>query len=115
MNDKMRAVASCRVCGATDLAPVLDLGEVPLANALLTRADVDAVRSGATREARFPLALLLCERCGHVGLSVVVEPTLMFQQYPYVTGTSPTMRAHFAVLFRALAWAWSASLSCVGA
>jgi novobiocin biosynthesis protein NovU/D-mycarose 3-C-methyltransferase len=98
LRDPVRPVTACRVCHSSDLALVLDLGAVPLANALLTRADLASVQGGGPAEPRFPLSLLLCERCGHVGLSVVVDPILMFQKYPYVTGTSPTMRAHFAAL-----------------
>jgi SAM-dependent methyltransferase len=85
-----RVVTSCRVCGGSALAPVLDLGEQPLANGFLEPEALSA------REPTYPLALLRCETCALGTLSVVVAPTDMFSRYLYVTGTSSTMRHHFA-------------------
>jgi hypothetical protein len=68
----------------------VDLGEMPLANAFIDRASLDRP------EPRYPLHAVRCRDCGLVGLSVVVDPVEMFQNYVYVTGTSDTMRQHFA-------------------
>jgi novobiocin biosynthesis protein NovU/D-mycarose 3-C-methyltransferase len=84
-----RIVDRCRVCGNDALVPVLDLGDMPLANAFL---DADAPTHA---EPRFPLALLRCGTCSLGTLSVVVDPAIMFSHYVYVTGTSSTMKAHF--------------------
>jgi novobiocin biosynthesis protein NovU/D-mycarose 3-C-methyltransferase len=82
---------SCRCCGASALEPVLDLGRQPLANSYLTEPAELPV---------FPLELLVCRSCFHCQLSVVVEPELMFRHYLYVSGTSRTLRDHFAGLAR---------------
>ena len=34
-------VGPCRSCGSPTLEPVLDLGDMPLANRVLTRAELD--------------------------------------------------------------------------
>jgi SAM-dependent methyltransferase len=72
------------------LAPVLDLGEQPLANRFLQKEAL------SQPEPTYPLALLRCETCALGSLSVVVDPTDMFSHYLYVTGTSSTMQRHFA-------------------
>jgi hypothetical protein len=80
-------VTHCRCCGSTDLEPVLDLGQQPLANSYLEEAG---------ELPRFPLELMVCHRCFHGQLSIVVNPDLMFREYLYVSGTSHTLRQHFA-------------------
>ena len=79
---------SCRACGSTDLERVLELGDQPLANALLNDVvDFD-------REAFFPLDLVFCRGCSLVQILDVVDPEVLFGHYLYVTGTSETMSAH---------------------
>ena len=85
-----RVVDRCRACGGTGFDSVVDLGDMPLANAFLDRAALDRP------ETRYPLHAVRCGDCGLVCLTVVVDPVEMFQNYVYVTGTSDTMRDHFA-------------------
>ena len=74
-------ISACRICGHTDLAPVIDLGDQPLANAL--------VEPGSDRaEARHPLAVVRCRGCSLVQLTVTVAPDEMFSDYPYFSSTS---------------------------
>jgi novobiocin biosynthesis protein NovU/D-mycarose 3-C-methyltransferase len=84
-----RAHTACRACGSTDLAPVLDLGEQPLANAF-----------GPDPAPRAPLVVLHCPRCTLIQLSVVVDPAVLYAPgYAYVQQSrSPSMKAHFAAL-----------------
>ncbi len=84
-----RRRSTCRGCGASEPASVLDLGFQPPANALpATPADFAA-------EERFPLELYFCAACGLAQLLDVVDPELLFGHYLYLTGMSDTMRAHF--------------------
>jgi novobiocin biosynthesis protein NovU/D-mycarose 3-C-methyltransferase len=86
----------CRCCGSADLQSVLDLGRQPLANSY-TKEPIELPV--------YPLTLMVCQRCFHSQLSVVVDPDLMFRHYLYVSGTSRTLREHFANLAReALTW-----------
>src|SRR5215471_17491245 len=84
-----RPVVACRCCGTSDLEPVLDLGRQPLANSYLKEPAELPV---------YPLELVICRSCFHNQLSVVVQPDLMFRHYLYVSGTSRTLREHFAGL-----------------
>lgn len=80
---------TCRVCGAGPLVEVLDLGEQPLANALV------ADPLSTPRDPTWPLTLGRCPSCGHVQLLHTVPPAVLFTDYPYLTGTSDDLRAHF--------------------
>ena len=43
----------------------------------------------------YPLALYQCRACGHVQLLDVVDPSVLFNHYVYVSGTNPSFVAHF--------------------
>jgi len=53
-------------------------------------------------EPKFPLDVFVCADCSLVQLLEVVDPELLFRDYIYVSGTSDTMRAHFASFAGAL-------------
>jgi SAM-dependent methyltransferase len=80
--------ASCRACGGRALAPVLSLGPQPLANAL------PADPTEFAGERAFPLDLVFCEECALVQIVDVIDPTVLFDHYLYVTGTSETIARH---------------------
>jgi len=65
---------------------VVDLGEQPLANALLGQQD--------QLEGVAPLVLVRCRSCSAIQLSVTVEPSAMFRDYLWVTGTSVSSIEH---------------------
>ena len=48
---------ACRSCGRGDLSPVLSLGWMPLANALITSEQLQA------QEPTYPLDLMFCSGC----------------------------------------------------
>jgi SAM-dependent methyltransferase len=72
---------ACRLCHSTAGEKFLDLGTVPLANALLAPG-------AAAEEARFPLGLWFCESCFLVQLTDVVVPEKLFANYVYVSSIS---------------------------
>jgi len=79
----------CVACDSTDLSLVLDLGGQQLANEYsLVKTDPDT----------FPLALYLCSHCFHSQLSIAVNPTRLFRDYLYVSGTSETLYKYFEKL-----------------
>ncbi len=84
-----RRRATCRLCDSGDLSLVLSLTPTPPANAFVT---VDALD---TLQECFPLDLHLCSACGHLQLLHVLAPSLLFADYVYVSGTSPSFVAHF--------------------
>jgi len=88
-------VQRCRSCGSSNLAPVLDLGMQPLANAYREPDDV-------SEEACYPLALLRCRACALVQLTGTIPPKLMFDTYHYFSSYASTMVDSMRVLARRL-------------
>jgi len=68
---------------------VLALTPTPLANAFVDEA------AKTIEQLCFPLDVYFCETCAHVQLLDVVDPGLLFENYVYVSGTSPTFVEHF--------------------
>ncbi len=82
-------IAGCRSCGSSRLETVLDLGLSPLADGLLTEADL--VRS----EARYPLVLVVCHDCSLAQIDYTVPPAELFcNDYPYFSSVSDALQAH---------------------
>ena len=81
---RMPEILRCGSCGERDLAPVINLGDQPLAE----------------RESdRYPLKLLKCTRCTLVQLSYIVDEGEMFPpDHPYATGNTKALRDHFTDL-----------------
>ena len=92
MSAQFTARACCALCSApaAQLTRVLSLAATPPANEF-----VDEAALGHAQEA-IPLNLLLCGTCGHLQLGEIVDPRRLFQNYVYVSGTSPVFVAHFA-------------------
>ena len=95
LETRRRGPGGCRVCGGEDLRVAFDLGDMPLANRLLTREQFLALPG--VPEPRYPLALAVCA-CSFVQLTRVVPPEVLYADYPYATGTSEELRQHFAEL-----------------
>lgn len=83
-------MGQCRICDG-ETRGVIDLGDMPLANKLKTRADEP--------EKRFPLAVEFCRRCGALQLTHCVDAADLYDDYLYVTPTSATLEAHNVNLF----------------
>jgi SAM-dependent methyltransferase len=82
----------CRSCEATDLVPVLSLGDTPLANALLNADQL------GEPELRYPLELVLCTKCSLVQITETVPPEQLFGEYLYFSSFSDTMLRHARAL-----------------
>src|SRR3954462_5581839 len=79
----------CRSCAGTALEPILSLGDLPLADALLAPEDL------AAPEPRYPLDLALCRACGLVPILKTVPPDKLFgADYPYFSSFSDTLLEH---------------------
>ncbi len=79
----------CRSCASTNLTVFLDLGDQPIANALLEERQLDAV------EPRFPLQLAFCGDCALVQVTETIAPDVLFgHDYPYYSSYSPALLAH---------------------
>ena len=89
MSDTIRRRDDCRLCGSTDLDLALELVPTPPANAFVAAAERESPQEC------FPLEVYLCKGCGHLQLLHVVDPAVLFRNYVYVSGTSPSFVEHF--------------------
>ncbi len=76
---------ACRSCGKTGLLTILSLGNMPLANALLTQGQL------TLPEEMFPLDLVFCPACTLVQIIETVSPEKLFREYFYFSSFSETV------------------------
>lgn len=88
MTDYYYRRTTCRACGHRHLTQVLDLGEMPPANAFVRPDEADG-------EVSYPLTLAFCESCSLLQVPDVVAPEILFKDYKYVTGSAAPMADHF--------------------
>lgn len=87
----MTAISACRGCGSSHLEQFLDLGETPLADALVT---VDVVQQPECEE-RFPLVVAFCPACALVQITEDVDPDKLFvDNYLYFSSFSDHLLRH---------------------
>lgn len=79
----------CRVCSGESIEIVLDLGEQPHCNTLIPP------EYAGEDEPVYPLRLCYCDTCTTVQIDYTVPKETMFSRYPYVSGTTQTLRDHF--------------------
>lgn len=82
----------CRSCGSADIVPVLSLGRMPLANALLTEGQLEG------EEDTYSLDLVLCRSCTLVQITETVSPERLFREYLYFSSFSDTFLGHAQAL-----------------
>ena len=79
-------ITQCRLCSSPDLSTLVDLGEMPAANAL---------RRTANEEDRtFPLSVTMCGQCHLAQLSITVPPGELFDDYVYFSSFSASWLEH---------------------
>ncbi len=81
----MKRLIECRICKSS-LRKYLDLGSVPLCNNLIVNY------SPGTE--RYPIEVLFCDECYLSQLSVVVDPKILYSEYPYHSSVSTTFQKH---------------------
>lgn len=68
---------------------MLELAPTPPANAFVSKEDLNKPQPC------FPLDVFYCQDCTHAQLLDIVDPAVLFENYVYVSGTSPSFVAHF--------------------
>ena len=96
MSQSLQRRTTCRLCGGVDLEKVLALTPTPPANAFVSADQL------ANEQQAFPLDLFMCTSCAHVQMLDVVDPAVLFENYVYVSGTSPVFVRHFEAYANAL-------------
>lgn len=90
----VRTRHDCRLCGSERLHRLWSFGETPLANNYVTPEHV-ASMGNQVAEVFAPLDVYQCDTCHLVQLRDVVDPTVLFGEYLYVSSTSPAFVQHF--------------------
>lgn len=85
---EFKKITKCRVCG-TETTPYFDFGAMELANKLFS------TREEALNAKRYPLELCRCPQCLNSQLSVVVDPKILYADYPYRSSISGPLVRHF--------------------
>ena len=79
----MSAITNCRVCGSVSLESILDLGEQYLSD----------FREDDSKPEKFPLHLVICNKCGLAQLDFSVSRELMYHDgYGYRSGVNELIK-----------------------
>ncbi len=81
-------MGECRLCGAKDLASVVDLGATPPCELFLTVDRLDAP------EMTYPLHLRVCRECRLAQLPPLITPEETFTEYAYFSSYSDSWVRH---------------------
>jgi hypothetical protein len=82
----------CQVCNSTNTMPGLDLGHQPVSDLVLSRPQLNQ------SETFYPMQLYHCLECGLTQLSYIVNPKVVFKNFPFVSGTTQTATRHLQSL-----------------
>lgn len=81
---------TCRSCGSDKLEQIINFGMTPLADRLLTAAQL------ADPELEAQLTLAFCHNCSLAQIVETVDPEILFYaEYPYFSSVSPSLLRHF--------------------
>jgi hypothetical protein len=92
--EKEKDNSKCQLClSENSLIQILDLGEQPICNAVLSEEVLDAT------ESFYPLKLYICENCYLLQLKDVIPAKTVFcTDYNYLSGTTTALVAYFQTL-----------------
>ena len=90
-----RSRDTCRICGSSELLPVVDLGE-QCVGSLFVKGEVPSFL-----QQPYPLQLVRCsgkDGCGLVQLKHTISPSVLYSHYGYQSGINERMRANLSDL-----------------
>jgi hypothetical protein len=87
-DNKMADSFKCLACNSNKYHMVLDMGEVPLANAFVQDSEDTADQN------REPLSLVMCLECDLLQIKDEVDRTKLFSNYLWMTSTSSGAKTH---------------------
>ena len=87
--------SDCRICGGKNLVEVLNLGSMPPANSFLKKEDF-------VTEESFPLTVMFCKDCFLLQVPEVIDPSILFKNYDYITSASKPLVEHFLEMGKTL-------------
>ena len=89
MKKPYKSKDSCRLCNSKDLELVVPLGYSPISEKYLTRENLNE------QQIKVSLDLYFCNRCTHVQLLDVVDPSFLWSDYTFRTADNPILVKHF--------------------
>jgi len=87
-------MSSCLLCELDMVESVITFPKTPIANELLS---FDMKKSGIT-QSFYPLDLGICLNCGHIQLTFLLDPSLLFKNYPYLSNSNDQTASRFLSL-----------------
>ena len=92
LNGSVRVPAvRCKICGGKTY-PGLDVGAQPVGDLILSRADL------RKPETFYPMQLFHCVDCGLTQLGYIVNPAIVYKNFPFVSGTTQTATKHLQTI-----------------
>jgi len=85
------AQVKCQICGTATI-PGVDLGNQPIGDLVLSPSQLNQP------ETFYPLKLQHCPECGLTQLSYIVNPKIVYKNFPFVSGTTQTATRHLQSL-----------------
>ena len=85
----IKTLTKCRLCTGEFFEKTLKLKSTPQANELYP------TQESAKEAEKFPLEVVMCQKCRHVQLKHIVSPKRLFDDYIYKSGTSKFFNEHF--------------------
>jgi len=81
--------STCRGCDGNDLELVFSLKPSPIGDAYVTAANINISQPS------YPIDLYMCKHCGLAQLIDVIDPSILYGEYIYVTASSVGLSDHF--------------------
>jgi len=85
----MHRRSTCRGCDENDLELVFSLKPSPIGDAYVTAENINISQPS------YPIDLYMCKHCGLAQLIDVIDPSILYGEYIYVTASSIGLSDHF--------------------
>jgi SAM-dependent methyltransferase len=86
-----RVEVRCQICDSVT-EPGLDLGPHPVGDLILSESELNRP------ETFYPMQLCHCMHCGLTQLSYIVDPAVVYKNFPFLSGTTQTATRHLQTL-----------------
>jgi hypothetical protein len=89
MKEVIQRRNTCRGCNGYDLELVFSLKPSPIGDAYVKAEAINITQPS------YPIDLYMCENCGFAQLLDIIDPSLLYTEYIYVTASSSGLSDHF--------------------
>lgn len=89
MNEIICHRDTCRACNSKNMEMVFQLKASPIGDAYITSDELKIIQES------YPIDLYICSDCKLAQISDVIDPSILYGNYIYVTESSPGLNEHF--------------------